>query len=147
MASFLFALLQLWSLSPVSTRLPETPDDPARASEAYSCYLEALFWNYSWNYYYPLQSSVGDKRVSCVKGWYGVNITFRTTLALNIHLFGNLYYQPLGIRYRYLGVTIHPSKVFYTLDTQIARYLYGYLGVYRPAIGPGRHTASPLTQI
>ncbi len=26
----------------------------------------------------PLQSSVGDKRVSYVKGWYGVNITCRT---------------------------------------------------------------------
>ncbi len=36
-------------------------------------------------------------------------------------------------------MTIHPSKVFYTLDTQIARYLDGDLGVYRPAIGPGRH--------
>jgi hypothetical protein len=35
-------------------------------------------------------------------------------------------------------VTIHPSKVFYTLDTQIARYLDGDLGVYRSAIGPGR---------
>jgi hypothetical protein len=81
-----------------------------------------------------------DKRVSYVKGWYGVNITCRTTLALKIYLFENIYYQPLGIRYRYLGVTIHPSKVFYTLDTQIARYLDGDLGVYRPAIGPGRHT-------
>ncbi len=30
-------------------------------------------------------------------------------------------------------MTIHPSKVLYTLDTQIARYLD--LGVYRPAIG------------
>ncbi len=37
-------------------------------------------------------------------------------------------------------MTIHPSKVFYTLDTQEARYLDGYLGVYRPAIGPGRYT-------
>jgi hypothetical protein len=27
-----------------------------------------------------------DKRVSYVKGWYGVNITCRTTLALNIYL-------------------------------------------------------------
>ncbi len=66
-----------------------------------------------------------------------VNITCRTTLALNIYLFGNLYYQPLGIRYRYLGVTVYPSKVLYTLGTQIARYLDGDLGVYRPAIGPG----------
>ncbi len=31
-------------------------------------------------------------------------------------------------------MTIHPSKVLYTLDTQIARYLDGDLGVYRPAI-------------
>ncbi len=37
-------------------------------------------------------------------------------------------------------MTIHPSKVLYTLDTQIARYLEGDLGVYRPAIGPGRHS-------
>ncbi len=95
----------------------------------------------------PRQSSVGDKRVGYVKGWYGANITCRTTLALNIHPIGNIYYQPLGIRFRYLGVTIHPSKVFYTLDTQIARYLDGDLGVYRPAIGPGRRTASPFTQI
>ncbi len=85
----------------------------------------------------PLQSSVGDKRVSYVKGSYGVNITCRTTLALNIYLFGNLYYQPLGIRYRYLGVTLHRFRVLYTPDTQIARYLDGDLGVYRPAIGPG----------
>jgi hypothetical protein len=36
-------------------------------------------------------------------------------------------------------VTLHPCKVPYTLDTQIARYLDGDLGVYRPAIGPGCH--------
>jgi hypothetical protein len=34
-------------------------------------------------------------------------------------------------------VTMHPSKVPYTLETQIDRYLDGDLGVYRPAIEPG----------
>ncbi len=32
-------------------------------------------------------------------------------------------------------MTLHPSKVPYTLESQIARYLDGDLGVYRPAIG------------
>ncbi len=86
-----------------------------------------------------IQDRYRAKNDRYVKGLYGVNITYRTILVLNIYLFGNLYYQPLGIRYRYLGVTIHPSKVLYTLDAQIARYLDGDLGVYRPAIGPGRH--------
>ncbi len=30
-------------------------------------------------------------------------------------------------------MTLHPSKVPYSLETQIARYLDGDLGVYRPA--------------
>ncbi len=48
----------------------------------------------------PLESSVGDKRVSYVKGLYGVNITCRTTLALYIYIFGNLYNSVAG----YFGV-------------------------------------------
>ncbi len=39
---------------------------------------------------------------------------------------------------------MHPSKVPYTLDNQIARYLDGDLGVYRPAIGPGWHNSKSL---
>ncbi len=39
---------------------------------------------------------------------------------------------------------MYPSKVLYTLDTQIARYLDGDLGVYRPAIGPGWNTIQDL---